>query len=100
MLTLGQILLQNRLQICRTCFSYSLELLGVHDLQARAHIASIVSEIDHKALVTKDGLLIAEDGICHLRVEGVQSLEASIAWSDEGDVDGIVGFGGPYEAKS
>jgi hypothetical protein len=99
-LTFRQIWLQNSLQIGWTRVSNGLELLGVHDLYAGAHIASIVSEVNLQALIAKDGLLISEDRICHFWVERVYGLDTCITGSNKGDMDGIIGVRGPCEVKS
>lgn len=69
--TLGQVVLQDGLQISWRRLSNWFKFLVVCNLQTRAHIASIVSKINLQSLIAKYPLLIAKDRVCHFWVEGV-----------------------------
>lgn len=67
-----------------------LEFLVVGDLQMRSHVIRTVPQADLEALVAKDPLLFAEDGISELGVEGRDGCEAGLGGREEIDAERIV----------
>lgn len=53
------------------------------------------SQTNNQAFITKDALLITEDRICKLWVEGRDSLGFLLAGLNYGDMNGAVGVTGP-----
>ncbi len=94
--TLGQERFQDLFQIIRTRPLNIFRLLAVCNLKSRPHITSIVSDIDLQSLVAIYALAVAEYGVGHLGVEGVEGFGSADGGGDERYLDGIVGARRPW----
>lgn len=62
----------------------------------RSHIASIKLQVDLQALVAKDLLLLAEDGIREGGVEGLDLFETRFAGAHQRDIESLIGIDDPW----
>ena len=60
-------------------------------MQVRSHVACMVLQVDLETLVSKDLLLLAEDGIGECGVELGDGLGLAVGSRDQRDGDGLVG---------
>lgn len=81
--------------IIRLLFTNRLELLAVRCFKMGAHVVGTIPQVDLETLVAKDSLLLAEDWIGELGVEGRNGLQARLGGRDKVDGQRIGGIGEP-----
>lgn len=62
----------------------------------RTKIVSREAQPDNQALVTKDLLFIAKNGVCKLRMKARKRLGFFLAGLHNGDVHSVIRIAGPY----
>lgn len=60
-----------------------------------AQVMSRKAQANDQALIAKDALFVAENGVCELRMEGRQGFGFGLARLYYGNMDSVVGVAGP-----
>lgn len=96
MLTWRQVWLKRSVDVRWLNITNSLVLLLELNGNVWAHISGIIQKVNLQALVAKDTLLVAEDGVRIGWVEGIDALVGAGVWHNLLDVDGVVGVRCPF----
>jgi hypothetical protein len=86
---------QSTQQVDRSCIADRLEPVIVRDVDMGAQVMGRKAQANDQALVAKDALFVAEDGVCELRMKGREGFGFGLAGLYYSDMDSVVGVAGP-----